>query len=62
VRLGARAAAGRRAANEERLRRTLDELAGLGLDPVVIGTSDPHAIDAELIAWAELRRQRRWAR
>jgi uncharacterized protein (DUF58 family) len=62
VRLGRRAAARRRVANEARLREILDELAGLGLDPVVLGTSEPSAIDGELIAWAELRRQRRWAR
>jgi uncharacterized protein (DUF58 family) len=62
VRLGVRAAAGRRAAHEGRLRRTLDDFAALGLDPVVVGTSDPDAIDRELIAWAELRKQRRWAR
>ena len=36
--------------------------SSLGLDPVVIGTSDPLAIDRAFIAWAELRRQRRWAR
>jgi uncharacterized protein (DUF58 family) len=62
VRLTARAAARRRAANEERQRLLLAELAALGLDPVVLATSEPDAIDREFIAWAELRKQRRWAR
>ena len=52
----------RRDANEERQRSLLAELAALGLDPVVLGTSDPDAIDRAFIAWAELRKQRRWAR
>ena len=62
VRLTSRQAARRRDANEERKRRLLAELESLGLDPVVLGTSDPHAIDRALIAWAELRKQSRWAR
>jgi hypothetical protein len=62
VRLTGREARRRREANEERQRDLLAELAGLGLDPVVIGTSDPDAIDRTFIAWAELRKQRRWAR
>ncbi len=62
VRLTAREARKRRDANEERQRRLLTELAALGLDPVVIGTSDPDEIDRAFIAWAELRKQRRWAR
>jgi uncharacterized protein (DUF58 family) len=62
VRLTAREARRRRDANEERQRRLLTELTALGLDPVVLGTSDPDAIDRAFIAWAELRKQRRWAR
>jgi uncharacterized protein (DUF58 family) len=62
VRLTAREASRRRDANEERQRRLLFELAALGLDPVVVGTSDPDEIDRTFIAWAELRKQRRWAR
>ena len=49
----------RRVANEARLARLLGELRGVGLDPLVIGTSDPLQIDREFLAWAELRRQGR---
>ena len=62
VRLTAGQAEELRVAHEERLQRLLDEQVSLGLDPVVVGTSDPLAIDGAFIAWAELRRQRRWAR
>ena len=49
----------RRVANEARLARLLGELRGVGLDPLVVGTSDPLEIDREFLAWAELRRQGR---
>jgi uncharacterized protein (DUF58 family) len=62
VRLTGREASRRRRENEERQRRLLSELAALGLDPVEIGTSDPDEIDRAFIAWAEQRKQRRWAR
>ena len=62
VRLTRREAARRRDVNEERQRSLLAEHAALGLDPVVLGTSDPDAIDRAFVAWAELRKQRRWAR
>jgi uncharacterized protein (DUF58 family) len=62
VRLSARAASRRRTEHEDRQRRLIAELESLGLDPVVVGTSDPDAIDRTFIAWAELRKQRRWAR
>lgn len=62
VRLTVREAARRRAANEERQRLLLADFAALGLDPVVLGTSEPDAIDRAFISWAELRKQRRWAR
>jgi uncharacterized protein (DUF58 family) len=62
VRLTARQAEERRVAHEERLQRLLAEHESFGLDPLVVGTSDPHAIDSAFIAWAELRRQRKWAR
>ena len=48
--------------HEERHRLLLAELESLGLEPVVVRTSDPEAIDRGFIAWAELRRQSRWAR
>ena len=62
VRLTRRQAARRRRAHEERHRLLLAELESLGLEPVVVRTSDPEAIDRAFIAWAELRRQSRWAR
>ena len=34
----------------------------LDLEPVLLGTSDPHEIDRALVEWAELRRVSRWAR
>ena len=51
--------AARRVANEARLGRLLGELRSVGLDPLVVGTSDPLEIDREFLAWAELRRQGR---
>ena len=62
VRLTRRQAHARRVANEERLRRLLREFVSLGLDPLVIGTSDPYAVDRALIGWAELRQRGRWLR
>jgi uncharacterized protein (DUF58 family) len=62
VRLTRRQAERRRRENELRHRGLLAELASLGLEPVVVRTSDPQAIDRAFIAWAELRRQSRWAR
>ena len=59
ARLSAAEARDRRAAHEHRLRTTLAELVRLGLDPIVIGTSDPVAIDRELLSWAELRKKAR---
>ena len=62
VRLTRRQAARRRREHEERHRLLLGELESLGLEPLVVRTSDPEAIDRAFIAWAELRRQSRWAR
>ncbi len=60
VRLTRRQADARRVENEERLRLLLHELVALGLDPLVIGTSDPSEVNSALIRWAELRRRGRW--
>jgi uncharacterized protein (DUF58 family) len=49
----------RRRANEAEFRGLLDELVRLDLEPVVIGTSDPAAIDRELLAWADQRKRTR---
>jgi hypothetical protein len=51
-----------RAANEQRHSELIDELVSLGLEPVVLGTSEPQEIDSAFLEWAELRRQTRWAR
>jgi hypothetical protein len=48
--------------NERRLADLLAELVSLGLEPVLLGTSDPFEIDRAFIEWAELRRVSRWAR
>ena len=62
IRLNRRQVEELRVAHERRLQHLLAEHVSLGLDPVVVGTSDPQAIDSAFIGWAELRRQRRWAR
>jgi uncharacterized protein (DUF58 family) len=62
VRLSRRQAAKRREGNESRLRRLLEELRSFGLQPVLLGTSDPFEIDRAFLEWAEARRQSRWAR
>jgi uncharacterized protein (DUF58 family) len=62
VRLSRREVGERRAAHESRLRSLLVELTSLGADPVLLGTSDPLAVDRAFVEWAEARRQTRWAR
>jgi uncharacterized protein (DUF58 family) len=47
----------RRLAHESRLEELLDDLVRMGLEPVLVGTSDPVEIDRELLAWAERRRR-----
>ena len=62
VRLSRREVEQRREANAARLRSLQEELTSLGVEPVVLGTSDPHEIDRAFVEWAEARRQTRWAR
>ncbi|HEX4035538.1 MAG TPA: DUF58 domain-containing protein [Solirubrobacteraceae bacterium] len=62
VRLSRRQAARRCVENEQRLVDLLVEFGALGLQPVVLGTSDPDGVDAAFIAWAEQRRSRSWGR
>jgi uncharacterized protein (DUF58 family) len=62
VRMTRREARERRRANEERLRDLLALFARSGLDPVVLGTSEPPMILAAFLAWAERRRLARRAR
>jgi uncharacterized protein (DUF58 family) len=59
--LTAQGAATRRAANEERLARLLDDFHALGLDPVVVASSEPAEVLASFLAWSEARRARRVA-
>jgi uncharacterized protein (DUF58 family) len=62
ARLSSRQAARRRDANERRYARLLQDFEAFSMDPVTIGTSEPDAVDAAFIEWAENRRRRRWAR
>ncbi len=62
VRLSPREAVERRAHNERRLETLLDELASFGLEPILLGTSDPFEVDRAFVEWAEVRRQSRWTR
>ncbi len=62
VLLSRREARSRRAANEERLVRLLEEFATLGFDPLVIGTDRADEIDEAFLQWAELRGAVRWRR
>jgi uncharacterized protein (DUF58 family) len=59
VRLSTAEARARRLAHEQRLRSLLVGLRRLGLDPLLLGTAEPAAIDREFLTWAERRRQRR---
>jgi hypothetical protein len=63
VRLSRREARERRAANEERTRETIAELEALGLEPIVITTTDRNEIFTRFLEWVELRQvwtRERW--
>jgi hypothetical protein len=62
VRLSGRQAAKRAQANEHRLAQTLADFQSLGIQPVVLGTSDADRIDTAFADWAEQRRSNAWAR
>ena len=55
VRLGRGQVAARRRANEERLSRLHADLLRLGLEPVVVGSSDPATVQAVFLDWAQSR-------
>jgi uncharacterized protein (DUF58 family) len=59
VRLRAREARARRAANEERVQALLETFRTLDIDPILVSSSDPADILAPFLAWADLRRTRR---
>jgi uncharacterized protein (DUF58 family) len=56
VRISRSDAQSRRTANEQRLERLLSGLAELGLDHVLVSTSDPIGVHAAFTAWAAGRR------
>ncbi|MGH2849876.1 MAG: DUF58 domain-containing protein [Solirubrobacteraceae bacterium] len=60
IRLSRRQAARRREANERRLADLIRDCRALGLEPVLLGTSEPDRIDAAFIAWAAQRGSRTW--
>jgi hypothetical protein len=55
VRLSRREARERRAANEERARETVASFNGLGLEPIVLTTTDREQIYTSFLEWVELR-------
>jgi hypothetical protein len=55
VRLTEREAAERRKEHEGRLRHILEEFLRLGLDPVLVSSSDPVDVRAAFMGWAEQR-------
>lgn len=57
VRLSRREARDRRQANEERLAETVTYLEGIGLDPVLIGSSDPEEVYTRFLEWVALRQE-----
>jgi uncharacterized protein (DUF58 family) len=62
VRLSRAEVEARRHENEQRLEALLKGFRRFGFDPVVIGSSEPAAIDTAFLHWAERRRGRRSGR
>jgi hypothetical protein len=54
--LSRREAARRRDENEARFSSIVQRLENLGLEPVVLGTSEPDVVLEQLLAWAGARR------
>jgi uncharacterized protein (DUF58 family) len=59
VRLSTAQARERRVAHERRLSELLTGLVQFGLEPVLVGSSEPREIDSLFLAWAERRRRSR---
>lgn len=55
IRLSRREAAARRSLNEQRAERLVATFRGLGLDPVLVTTSDRTVVHAAFLEWAEER-------
>jgi uncharacterized protein (DUF58 family) len=62
VRMSARDVTVRRRENEARLERLLRRFRAHQLDPVVVGSASPAAVDAAFLRWAHLRQLRRRGR
>jgi uncharacterized protein (DUF58 family) len=62
VRLSHAEARERRDRNERRFDRLLRLFEAFGLDPVVIDSADPAAVDDAFLAWSDVRKRRRWVR
>jgi hypothetical protein len=56
IRLNRRDAERQKTENEQRLERLLDDLRGLGLDPVLLSTTDRNEIHSRFLSWSDLRR------
>jgi hypothetical protein len=59
VRLRAKEAAARRAANEERTRELLETFRFVDIDPILVSSTDPAEVLAPFLVWTDLRRTRR---
>lgn len=59
VRLRAKEAAARKAANEERVRDLFETFRALDIDPILVSSSEPAEILAPFLVWTDLRRTRR---
>jgi len=57
VRLNRRECQARRRANEERLANTIAFLEGIGLDPVVVSSSDDEEIYTRFLEWVAMRQE-----
>jgi uncharacterized protein (DUF58 family) len=62
VRLSRRQVERRREQNESRHAKLVAGFEASGLQPVVLATSEPAAIDRAFLEWAERRRRGRWVR
>ena len=52
----------RRERNERRFERIVHTFEAFGIDPVVIASDEPAAVDDAFLAWADIRKRSRWVR
>ena len=52
----------RRERNERRFERIVHMFEAFGIDPVVIASDEPTAVDDAFLAWADIRKRSRWVR